>query len=149
MRLSATREIERPADDVFAFFADASNNPKWQKGQVSCEWVTPPPVGIGSIYQQEARFLGRRVLTTFEVVEHVPGRVIAINSVESSFPIRVRRTVEPLSPARSRVTTDINGEPGGFFRIVGPILRWLAQRSVNADYDRLKQLLDSRETPKQ
>ena len=149
MRLSATREIERPANDVFAFFADASNNPRWQKGQVSCEWVTPPPVEVGSVYQQEARFLGRRVLTRFEVVEHDPDRVIAINSVESSFPIRVRRTVEPLSPSRSRVTTDINGEPGGFFRIVGPILRWLAQRSVDADYDRLKLLLDSRETPKQ
>ena len=149
MRLSATREIERPADDVFAFFADASNNPKWQKGQVSCQWVTPPPVEVGSVYQQEARFLGRRVLTRFEVVEHVPGRVIAINSVESSFPIRVRRTVEALGPSRSRVTTDIKGEPGGFFRIAGPMLGWLAQRSVDADYDRLKRLLDSGETPKQ
>jgi uncharacterized membrane protein len=148
VRLSATREIDRPAEDVFAFFADASNNPRWQKGQVSCEWVTPPPVEVGSIYQQEARFLGRRVLTRFEVVEYVPGRVIAINSVESSFPIRVRRTVEPLGSSRSRVTTDIKGDPGGFFRIVGPMLRWLAQHSVDADYDRLKQLLDSGQTLK-
>ena len=148
MRLSATREIERPAEDVFAFFADASNNPRWQKGQVSCEWVTPPPVEVGSIYQQEARFLGRRVLTRFEVVEYIPGRVIAINSVESSFPIRVRRTVEPLGSSRSRVTTDIKGDPGGFFRIVGPMLGWLAQHSVDADYDRLKQLLDSGQTLK-
>lgn len=143
MQLSASRTIERPSGEVFDFFADAANNPKWQKGQVSCVWTTPPPIGVGSIYEQEARFLGRRVLTRFEVVEYEPGRVVTIDSIESSFPIRVRRRVEPLGPNRSQVTADIQGEPGGFFRIGGAVLGKLAQRSVDADYDRLKRLLDS------
>ena len=143
MDLSAAREIARPAEQVFAFVSDSANNPKWQKGQRSCVWTSPPPIGVGSTYDQEARFLGRRVLTSFEVVEYDPGRAITIRSTGGSFPIRVRRSVEDLGPDRSRVTAQISGEPGGFFRIAGPVLRRLAQRSVDADYDRLKRLLET------
>jgi uncharacterized membrane protein len=143
MNLSATREIARPATEVFAFFADASNNPLWQKGQRSCVWATPPPIGVGSIYDQEARFLGRKVHSRFEVVEFNPGRVITIQSIEGSFPIRVRRSVEPIGADRCRVIADISGEPAGFFRLASKPLQRLAQRSVDTDYDRLKQRLES------
>ncbi len=143
MRLSATREIAQPAADVFAFFSDASNNPLWQKGQRSCAWTTPPPIAVGSIYEQEARFLGRRVSSRFEVVEFEPGRVITIQSIEGSFPIRVRRSVEQTDRDRCRVIADISGEPAGFFRLASKPLQRLAQRSVDADYDRLKKLLES------
>lgn len=143
MKLSAMRMIDRPASEVFAFVSDASNNPRWQKGQRSCRWTSPPPIGIGSTYDQEARFLGRRVLSTFEVVEHVPGRAVTIQTVKGSFPITVRRSVEPLGEGRCRVVAEISGEPGGFFRVAAPLLRRLAQRSVDADYDRLKALLES------
>jgi len=140
--LHATREIDRPAKAVFDFVSDSSNNPRWQRGQLSCVWTTPAPHGLGSIYEQEARFLGRTVSTRFKVVDFDPGRSITIESIESSFPIRVRRSVEPLAPERSRVTAEISGEPGGFFGLIGPVLRRLAQRSVDADYDRLVKLLE-------
>jgi len=143
MKLSATREIAKPATDVFAFFSDASNNPSWQKGQRSCVWTTPPPIGVGSMYDQEARFLGRRVFTRFEVVEFDPGRAMTIQSIQGSFPIRVRRSVEPIGSDRCRVVADISGEPAGFFRLASKPLQRLAQRSVDADYDRLKKLLES------
>ncbi len=142
MELFAYCEIDRPADEVFAFVSDACNNPLWQKGQQSCEWTSPPPIGPGSTYEQKARFLGRTIISRFTVIEHEPGRVIAIESTEGPFPITVRRSVEPLGPARSRVAAEIAGEPGGFFRLAGPLLRGVAQRSVNADYRRLKRLLE-------
>lgn len=147
MRLSARRDISRPPDEVFAVISDASNNPLWQKGQLSCRWTTPPPIGIGSRYEQEARFLGRRVVNCFEVTEYEPGRVVTIRSAEGSFPITVRRSVEPLRDAHSRVTADIEGEPGRFFGLIGPLVQRLAQRSVDSDYDRLKQLLEKEEAP--
>ncbi|HUF94535.1 MAG TPA: SRPBCC family protein, partial [Acidimicrobiia bacterium] len=61
MRLTATRDINQTADEVYEFFSDASNNPKWQEGMVSCQWTTPPPIGVGSVYEQHARFMGRDV----------------------------------------------------------------------------------------
>lgn len=142
MNLYATRVIDRPADEVFAFVSDAANNPKWQRGQRSCVWTSPSPIGVGSTYEQEARFLGRTIRTSFEVTDHEPGRSITIRSTGGSFPIQVRRSVEPVGPARARVTAEISGEPGRFFRLAAPVVRRLAQRSVDHDYDRLKRLLE-------
>lgn len=142
MELHASAIIQRPADEVFAFVADARNNPRWQQGMRSCEWTSPPPIGVGSTYRQEARFLGRPVVTEFEVIAHEPGRSITIASTSGPFPIRVRRSVTPLDATTSRVDAEITGDPGRFFRLAGPVVQRLAQRSVTADYRRLRALLD-------
>jgi len=97
---------------------------------------------VGSTYEQRARFLGRTVTSTFVVTDHEPGRSITIESTSGSFPITVRRSVEPIDEGRTRVTAEIDGDPGRFFRLFGPLLRRLAQRSVNADYARLRAILE-------
>lgn len=144
MRLSASRTIRRPADEVFAFVCDATNNPRWQRGMRSCTWTSPSPIGPGSTYRQEASFLGRRVVTDFEVAAHEPYRSVTIQSTSGPFPIRVRRSVTPIDDGSCRVEAEITGEPGRFFRLAGPLVQRLAQRSVTADYDRLAALLNDR-----
>ena len=144
MRLTAARTIRRPADEVFAFVSDATNNPRWQRGMRSCEWTSPPPIGLGSTYRQEAAFLGRHIVTDFQVVDHQPGRSVTIRSTSGPFPITVRRSVTPLDAATSRVEAEITGDPGRFFRLARPLVQRLAQRSVTGDYDRLEALLNTR-----
>lgn len=141
MRLHARREIGRPADEVAGFFFDASNNPRWQSGMRRCEWETAPPIGIGSRYVQEASFLGRSIVSRFEVIDYTPERSITIESTESTFPITVTRTVGPIDEARCEVAAEITGSPSGLMAVLAPLTRRLAQRSVNADYDRLASLL--------
>lgn len=145
MQLSAAQTIDRPVGEVFAFVSDATNNPRWQRGMRSCAWTSPPPIGVGSTYRQEAKFLGRTLVTEFEVVDHEPGRSITMRSTSGPFPITVRRSVTPIDASSSRVEAAISGDPGRFFRIAGPLLQRLAQRSVSADYRRLKALLDARD----
>lgn len=70
--VSTSIEIERSADDVFAFVSEFPNNPRWQRGQVACTWTSDPPLRVGSTYEQHARFLGRDMINSFEVVEHCP-----------------------------------------------------------------------------
>lgn len=140
MEMSAERTIGRPADEVFDFFADASNNPSWQRGMRSCEWITQPPIGAGSRYRQQARFAGRDVISIFEVTEFVPGHRIRIETVESSFPIQVSRTVEPDGDDRCVVRASITGGPSVPWP-VSLLARRMAQRSINADYDRLVAVL--------
>lgn len=144
MELTATRRIARPADEVFTFFSDASNNPKWQDGMVSCEWTSEPPIGVGSAYQQEARFMGRAVTSSFVVTGFEPGRLIVIETTESTFPIRVERSVDPLDESSCQVSALITGGPdSGILKLLTPLMRGRAQKSVDADYDRLVQLLES------
>lgn len=144
MELTATRRIHRPAEEVFTFFSDASNNPKWQDGMVSCEWTSGPPIGVGSTYRQKARFMGRDVISSFVVTDFDPGRRIVIETTESTFPIRVERTVEPLDGSSCQVSALITGGPDrGLLKLLTPLMKGRAQKSVDADYDRLVQLLQS------
>lgn len=142
MKLSAAEKIDRPADEVFAFVSDAANNPRWQQGMRACAWTSPPPIRVGSTYRQEARFLGRPIVTEFEVVEHEPGRSITFHSTSGPFPLTVRRSVVPIDATTSRVEAVVSGEPGRFFGLAAPLVQRLAQRSVTADYHRLKTLLE-------
>src|SRR5688572_13604489 len=115
--------IARPAAEVFAFVSDFENNPKWQQGMRSCTWTSPAPRGEGSTYDQVAHFLGRDVVSKFVVVEHDPPCRVKITSTARPFPITETRTVEADGPTASRVTALVEGDPGGFFRIAGPLLR--------------------------
>jgi hypothetical protein len=141
MEMSAIREIDRPADEVAEFFFDASNNPKWQNGMVSCQWVTDPPIAVGSTYEQHARFMGRDVRSVFVVTEFEPGKSIKIETIESTFPIQVHRWVEPTGPGSCTVNALITGGPTGLAKVLVPLMQGKAQKSVDADYDRLQEML--------
>jgi len=145
MEIATTIEIERPADTVFAYLADMANNPSWQNGQERCEWTSDPPIGEGSTYDQHARFLGKQIVSSFEVVDFVPGEVIRITSTGGTMPIDVTRRVRPLGESRSVVEAVVKGQPPLMMRLLGPVLRVLVARSVRADYRRLKALLESTE----
>jgi uncharacterized membrane protein len=144
MEMGATRHINQPADEVFRFFADAANNPLWQSGMRSCTWTSEPPIGVGSTYEQHARFMGKNVRSTFVVTVYEPGRRITIKSVESTFPIEVDRAVAPTGPESCRVTAVITGRPEGTIAgLVGPFVGRMAQNLIDRDYDRLVEVLES------
>ncbi|MEM9034680.1 MAG: SRPBCC family protein [Actinomycetota bacterium] len=136
-------EIDRDADAVFAYLADMANNPHWQRGQERCTWTSEPPLRIGSTYDQEARFLGRRIVSSFEVRELEPGRRIRIVSTAGNMPIDVTRTVEPIDDDRCQVTARVQGTAPGPMRLLGPLLELVVRRSVEGDYRRLKERLEA------
>ena len=142
IRVDVAITIKRPADEVFAFISNFENNPKWQKGMQSCTFTSPPPLQVGSTYDQEAKFLGRPIISKFEVIAYEPGRMVKAATTSSSFPITFTRRVEPVE-GRTRVTAVIEGDSSGFFRIAEPLMRWMVNRSINNDYARLKQLLEA------
>jgi uncharacterized membrane protein len=78
--------IDRPRAEVFAYLSDFEQNPTWQNGMKSCEWITEPPLRIGSRYRQAAGFAGREINSVFEVIELDSNRVKA-TSIEGTFPI--------------------------------------------------------------
>ena len=142
LKVDVTIMVNKPTEAVFAFISDFENNPRWQKGMQTCTFTSPPPLGVGSTYDQEAKFLGRPILSTFKVIAYEPGRMVKATTISSSFPITFTRSVEPVEDG-TRVTAVIEGDATGFFRIATPLMRWMVNRSVNKDYAKLKQLLEA------
>jgi carbon monoxide dehydrogenase subunit G len=138
MEFRGTIEIARAAADVFDFIANFENNPRWQGGMRACRWTSRGPIGVGSTYVQEARFLGRRIDTHFRVTEYEQGRSISIESTKSTFPIQVTRSVEPIDAERCRVSAHVRGQPKGIVKL----LSGMATKMIAKDYEALKRLLE-------
>ena len=137
-------EIGRPAARVWEYLVNAEHNPEWLKNMSSCRWITEPPIGIGSRYQQLARFLGKDVRTTFEVKALEQGQLVTITSLPgSSFPLTITRKVEPVGPQRCQVTEIAGGDASGFYRVAEAPMRFMVRRNIERAYRNLKQLLEA------
>ncbi len=64
--------IDRPVIVVADYAGDPSNAPAWYRRIASAEWQTEPPVRVGSQVTFTATFLGKRLVYTYEVIEHEP-----------------------------------------------------------------------------
>jgi hypothetical protein len=53
-------------------------------------------------------------------------------------------TFEETAGGGTRVTQVVEGEPGGFFRLAGPLLERAVRRQFRADLGTLKDLLEAR-----
>lgn len=137
--------IARPANEVFAYLSNFENNPIWQSGMISATFTSEPPLRVGSTYDQVATFLGRDIITSFEVIEYEVDKKVKAHSVSGTFPITFTRQVEEAEEG-SHVTALVEGKPNGFFRLLGPLLRPMVRKNIERDYQKLKQILEGSPT---
>ncbi len=87
--------IGRPIDVVSGYAADPTNAPEWYVNIESVEWETPPPAAVGSRLTFVARFLGRSLTYTYELVEWVPGERLVMRTAQGPFPMETTYTWGP------------------------------------------------------
>ncbi|NNF62875.1 MAG: hypothetical protein HKN07_01330 [Acidimicrobiia bacterium] len=133
--------VDRPPAEVFEVISDFEQNPSWQNGMVSCRFTTERPMRVGSQYEQQAKFLGRSIVSTFEVIELDPGRMVKATSIAGTFPITFTRIAEPHRDG-TKVTAIVSGDSSGVFRLAAPLMKRMVKRSIDGDYRRLKSLLE-------
>ncbi|WP_238014330.1 SRPBCC family protein [Dactylosporangium sp. AC04546] len=135
--------IDRACADVAEFAGDPSNATAWYANIDSVEWRTAPPVRAGSAMDFVARFLGRRLAYTYEVVEFVPGERLVMRTAQGPFPMETTYTWQPVSAGRTRMTLRNRGEPAGFGRVTAPVMAAAMRRANQKDLARLKRLLEA------
>jgi uncharacterized protein YndB with AHSA1/START domain len=136
--------INRACAEVAAYAADPSNAPKWYVNIESVDWKTPPPVRVGSRMAFVARFLGRRLAYTYEVVDIVPGKRLVMRTDEGPFPMETTYTWAPEGVDVTRMTLRNRGEPRGFAKFGASMMAAAMRRANRKDLLRLKALLESR-----
>jgi uncharacterized membrane protein len=134
-------EVGQPPDEVFEFWSNWANNPRWQTGMESCTWTSEPPMRLGSTYDQRASMLGRPIVSSFEVVEYEPGHRVRIKTTKSTLPLDITRQVTPRPGGGTILEACIRGEPGGVMKLFNPLTRRMVERNIRADYQRLQVLL--------
>jgi uncharacterized membrane protein len=134
--------IGRPADVVSAYAIDPTNAPEWYANIESVEWKTPPPASVGSQVAFVARFLGRRLEYTYELVDVVPGERLVMRTAEGPFPMETTYTWASAGADSTRMTLRNRGEPAGFSKLMAPIMVPAMRRANRKDLAKIKEILE-------
>jgi uncharacterized membrane protein len=135
-------EIARPREEVAAYAADPDNATAWYENIESVGWESPPPLAVGSRLAFVARFLGRRLSYTYEVVDHLPGERFVMRTAQGPFPMETTYSWRDGRAGTTRMTLRNRGEPAGFAKLTAPMLAAAMRRANRKDLERLKQVLE-------
>ena len=136
--------IDRPRAVVAAFAREPDNVPKWYVNIESAEWKTEPPLSVGSRIAFVARFLGRRLAYTYEIVELDPEARLVMRTSEGPFPMETTYTWTDEPGGGTRMTLRNRGESAGFGKLMAPFMRGAMRRATAKDLAKLKAILESR-----
>jgi Polyketide cyclase / dehydrase and lipid transport. len=142
--ITASIEIARRPDDVFAYLDDLARHGEWQEQLISAQKLGDGPTQVGTKGTEKRRMGKREMVSTYEVTEHDPPRVFAFRGIDG--PVRAvgRATIEPLAGgSSSRVTLALDFEGHGFGKLLVPLARSQSRKQVPKDQQRLKERLES------
>ncbi len=128
-RMDGRAIIHRPPEEVFAFVADAENNPKWHAHVRETHWLDDEPTGPGRRGRQVGRLFGRDWAFVAEVVDWDPPNLVSFQVIEGQ-PARTTIRVEP-ADGGSLVSLTVEMPPILGQRI-DPLFSWLLQRATAA-----------------
>ena len=136
--------INRPVELVARYAGNPTNAPIWYANIDSVEWDTTPPAVVGSRMAFVARFLGRRLAYTYEIVELVADARLVMRTAHGPFPMETTYTWSSVDDGSTLMSLRNRGEPAGFAGpITAPMMAAAMRRANRNDLARLKQLLET------
>ena len=140
IKVESSVVINKPLAEVFAFATNSDNSTKWQGGVEEVIAEGPPNV-VGSKYTEVRKFMGQEMKSTMELTAFVPNAKWASKVIKGPVPFEVTATYEAAGSA-TKMTTLVEGEPKGFFKIAEGMLEGQLKKSLQEDGERLKKLLE-------
>jgi hypothetical protein len=114
----------------------------WTSGVVA---VAPKQSGLletGHQVERTSKFLGRSFSYLIEVTAHEEGRSVEMRT-EQPFEMLVRYQLDDCEGG-TLASIATQGDGGAFFRMAGPLLSKMVERSINNDLLSLKTYLEAR-----
>ena len=142
IRIEHAVTIDRPTGDVFAYLTDPDKLAEWQTTAHGAR-LDSESMGEGAHVVETRTFLGRRMETRLEVAEYEPGSRFTLQALSGPIPFRVTHRLEA-ADGGTWLQVVLEGEPGGFFRLAEPLVERQARQQVDTDFQRLKEILESR-----
>jgi hypothetical protein len=136
--------IQRPVAEVAAYASDPATAPAWYENIKSAEWVTKPPIRLGSKFRFSAQFLGKTLAYTYEIVEYQAGRKLVMRTAEGPFPMETTYTWESVGADATRMTLRNRGSPAGFSKLMAPFMAMAMRRATTKDLASIKAKLEGR-----
>jgi uncharacterized protein YndB with AHSA1/START domain len=135
-------DIARPRELVAAYVTDPDHAPDWYANIDRVAWETERPLTTGTRLGFVARFLGRTLSYTYEVIDFVPNERLVMATTEGLFPMETTYTWTDLPGRRTHMTLRNRGTPSGFAGLGAPVMATAMKRANRKDLQGLKTLLE-------
>ena len=140
--VTVSTEVQRPAEEVYAYVTDPARFAEWQKGVVSGHMEGAPAVGARCVTVRRIGFADRA--STSELIRADPPRSWSVRGIDGPIRAAVDVTVEPLGPEKSRVTIAVDFEGRGIGTVLVPLaVRREARKEMPANIAALEQRLET------
>jgi len=133
--------INRPVNEVFDFVVDPTKEPEWQEGVIEAGFSPGSAPGVGAEVFEKRKFLGREMVSKFEVTQYEPNKKFTGKVTEGPVKFEVSQTFEAVDGG-TKVSIMIQGEPSGFFKVAEGMVQKQLQSQMASDFERAKKLLE-------
>jgi uncharacterized membrane protein len=141
MKLETSTVINCPVKEVFAVVSNHENYPKWDSSVIEVKKTSSGPIGLGTTWRSVSKRLGKRTESEWEIIEYELHRKIT-RQRKQGIRERVQLTFESVGSG-TRFAEIIEAEPGGFFKLVVPVLLPLVKREHEATLANLKERMEA------
>jgi hypothetical protein len=142
---SGTATIDRPIDEVFAFLAAGTNDPKFSPRVLEISKTTDGPVGVGTAFESKVKDAGMTTSRRFELTEFEPSK--KIRWVERSKNTVTVATggydLEPAGDGATKVTIHNELVGHGFGKVIVGFATRAAVKDAPAFAQRIKAAAES------
>lgn len=142
---SGSAVIERPIDEVFAFLADGTNDPKFSPRVQEIRKVTDGPVGVGTVFESKVKDAGMTTsrkfeLTTFEAPTKIRWAERSKNMVTAP---DGGYDLEKVTDTQTKVTIHNTLEGHGFGKLIVGFATRAAVKDAPAFAERIKSAVEA------
>jgi hypothetical protein len=134
-------EINVPINKLAAYACNPDHAPEWYVNIQSVEWKTAKPLQVGSKIDFTAKFMGKELTYTYEVVEFSSQKFV-MKTAEGPFPMETSYSFSAQTPDSSIMTLRNKGKPSGFSRLFTPFISFMMRRANNKDLKMIKSILE-------
>jgi uncharacterized protein YndB with AHSA1/START domain len=143
MRLRGEVCIDRPADEVWAFFEDVNNLPRWDRGVARVEWKSGDG-GVGSTFDTVAH--GERGRMSYELTEVEPCHHYAVVTRSSFFRLAEWRFLLDDIDGATKVTCVCEFSLLRRYFAMAVVLRVIGARAIRRDLEQLRLVVEQTDT---
>ena len=136
--------ILRPVWEVFAFITSPENNPQWQYGSLISEQSSVGGMRVGTVFSSFGHFMGRRIQSNFEVTEFEANKGYGFETISGPIQLQTSYSFEAIKNGTNLFVFSLIN-PGGFFKLIDPIVARVARKQFKENLTTLKELLETRE----
>jgi hypothetical protein len=140
MQFVNTIEIRQSPGIIFSFVSNFCNAPQWNYAVIKTVQISKGAIGVGTIFKQQRRFLGRILEDEFMVTAYEAGSMITIKSIKADYPFLISYSFK--ATTEGVLITNSVELSGGIISITGFLLNNRVKKAVAENLGRLKELLE-------